>query len=233
MSKSNSGVAIRVMLVDDYAMVRTGFRMILEECGDFQIVGEAGTLSEALRVAEQQNYDVALLKLDLGGQDGSELIVPLLKLQPQSRILMLASLREVGFIRQITTLGARGILMKEHSAQTLIKAIECVHRGELWMDRSLVATLIGDLQREGEPETITNSHALKIAGLTPREHEVTTLIGEGLKNKEIARRLFISETTVRHHLTSIFAKLGVSDRLELVIYGFRHGMISLEPAIED
>lgn len=152
-------------------MVRAGLRMILEECGDFEVVGEASTPAEALSIAKQRTYDVALIDLDLGGQDSSELIAPLLELQPQSRILMLANLREVGSTRQITTLGARGILMKEHSAQTLIKAVECVHRGELWMDRSLVATLVADLQRGDEIEFVTDPQALKIAELTPREHK--------------------------------------------------------------
>ena len=224
MPQLNTGAEVRVMLVDDHAMVRAGLQMLLEECGDFAVVGEAGTISEALALAAREVCDVFLIDLDLGGQDGSALIEPLLAMQPQSQILMLASLREIGAMRQVATLGARGILMKEDSSATLIKAVDCVHRGELWMDRSLVASLIRDWQRG--PENKTDPHALKIGTLTRRERDVVALIGEGLKNKEIARRLFISETTVRHHLTSVFAKLEVSDRLSLVIYAFRHALIA-------
>lgn len=231
MSEFNPGEEIRVIIVDDHAMVRAGLKMLLEECGDFRVVGEVGTVPDALNLAKQQTYDVALLDVDLAGTDGCELIVPLLELQPQARVLMLASQHEIGAALQVTTLGARGILMKEQRPQTLIKAVECVHRGELWMDRSLVASLISDLQR-GEPEVAADSHARKIQSLTAREKEVVALIGGGLKNKLIAQRLFISETTVRHHLTSIFGKLEVTDRLELVIYGFRHGLITLSPEAE-
>ncbi len=214
--------AIRLIIIDDHVVVRAGLRMLLENCPGFEVVGEAGMLPQALEVAKSCDCDVILLDLDLSGNDGCELIAPLLKLQPRAHILILTGLRDPNLARRVTTLGARGIVLKEHASEALLKAIECVHRGELWMDRSLMASLISDLRRPPEP---LDRETVKIESLTPRERDVIALIGEGLKNKEIAKRLFLSETTVRHHLTSIFAKLEVDDRLELVIYAYRHGLI--------
>lgn len=150
-----------------------------------------------------------------------------MELQPDANILILTGMREPGIASRVTAMGARGIVMKEHATEALLKAIECVHQGQLWMDRSLMASVIADLRRG--PETKVDPEAAKIATLTARECDVVTLIGEGLKNKEIAKRLFLSETTVRHHLTSIFAKLEVDDRLELVIYAYRHNLIKPAP----
>lgn len=215
--------AIRLIIIDDHVVVRAGLRMLIENRPGFEVVGEAGLMPQALEVAKAQPCDVILLDLDLSGDDGSKLITPLLRLQPDAHVLILTGLRHPEIGRKVTALGARGIVLKEHASEALLKAIECVHRGELWMDRSLMASMISDFQRP--PEAKVDPEAVKIQTLTPRERDVIALIGEGLKNKDIAKRLFLSETTVRHHLTSVFAKLEVSDRLELVIYAYRHGLI--------
>lgn len=223
MTSTSPASPIRLIIIDDHVVVRAGLRMLIENRPGFEVVGEASTLPQALQVAQQQPCDVVLLDLDMGGQDGSELIVPLMEMQPDAQVLILTGMRDPTIPHQVTALGARGIVMKEHASEALLKAIECVHRGELWMDRSLMASVIADLRCL--PETKVDPEAAKIGTLTPREREVIALIGEGLKNKDIAKRLFLSETTVRHHLTSVFAKLDVSDRLELVIYAYRHGLI--------
>jgi len=118
------------------------------------------------------------------------------------------------------------LVLKERSTEILLKAIEKVHAGEVWLERSMIAAVLSEMTRKNERKP-TNPEAANIATLTPREREVITLIGEGLRNKQIAQRLFISETTVRHHLTSIFSKLHVSERLELVIYAYRHGLAKI------
>jgi DNA-binding NarL/FixJ family response regulator len=118
-----------------------------------------------------------------------------------------------------------GIVKKEKAAEVLISAIERVHAGEAWLDPSLMAGVLTEMTRSSRGKK-TDPEADKIAALTNREREVIALVGEGIKSKEIAGRLFISETTVRHHLTSIFDKLGVADRVELLIYAYRHGLAS-------
>lgn len=222
-SASSPASLIRLIIIDDHVVVRAGLRMLIDNHPNFEVAGEAGTIEQAIDVAKNCQCDVILLDLDIGGNDGSELIPQLMQLQTNAQILILTGLRDPSIARKVTTMGARGIVLKEHATEALLKAIECVHRGELWMDRSLMASMITDLQR-GTP-TKADPEAIKIESLTARERDVISLIGEGLKNKEIAKRLFLSETTVRHHLTSIFAKLEVDDRLELVIYAYRHNLI--------
>jgi len=119
-------------------------------------------------------------------------------------------------------MGARGLVFKENTPEILIKAIQKVHAGEVWLERKMMASVISDMSRvlSGKPDATSR----QIATLTARERQVVSLIGEGLKNRDIAGRLFITEATVRHHLTSIFGKLDVKDRCELVVYAFRHGL---------
>jgi DNA-binding NarL/FixJ family response regulator len=121
--------------------------------------------------------------------------------------------------------GAMGIVLKQQAADLLLKAIRKVHAGEVWIDRSMMGSVLDDVRSERQQGS--NSEATKIASLTPREREVVALVSEGLKNKLIGERLYISETTVTHHLSSVFSKLEVSDRLELIIYAFRHGLAKM------
>jgi DNA-binding NarL/FixJ family response regulator len=119
-----------------------------------------------------------------------------------------------------------GLVLKHKAADTVIRAIEKVYEGEVWLDRTMIASILNErVNSNGAHEK--NTETPKIALLTDREREVIKLIGEGIKNKQIAERMFISEATVRHHLTSVFAKLGVTDRFELVIYAFQHGLAKL------
>jgi DNA-binding NarL/FixJ family response regulator len=116
-----------------------------------------------------------------------------------------------------------GVVFKAHPPETLIKAIEKVNAGEVWLERSMIANVISRLSRNSKP-TKTGSES-NIDELSEREKEIVRLIGQGFKNKKISSQLCISETTVRHHLTSIYSKLGVSDRLELLVYAHRYGLV--------
>ena len=214
---------IRILLVDDHAVVRAGLRMIIQNRPGMQIVGEAGNPQDALALAASESPDIILLDLDLGGESGMSLIADLTAAATDSRVIILTGLRDTEAHRQAVLAGAMGIVKKEKAAEVLISAIERVCAGDAWLDPSLVAGVLTEMTgagktRKDDPETE------KIATLTNREREVIALVGEGIKNKEIASRLFISETTVRHHLTSIFDKLSVADRVELLIYAYRHGL---------
>ena len=216
---------IRVILIDDHAVVRAGLRMIIQNRAGMTVVGEAGNRDEALALAASQYPDIFLLDLDLGGDSGIALIPDLLAAASEARIIILTGLRDPETIRKAVLLGAVGIVRKEKAAEVLISAIERVHAGEAWLDPVLMADVLSDMTRLSKGRK-PDPEADKIATLTNREREVIALIGEGIKSKEIAGRLFISETTVRHHLTSIFDKLGVADRIELLIYAYRHGLAS-------
>jgi len=217
--------AIRILLVDDHAVVRAGLRMIIQSRTGMTIVGEAGNRDDALSLADSEHPDIILLDLDLGGDSGMALIADLIAAAGDPRIIILTGLRDPEAHRQAVLLGAMGIVKKEKAAEVLISAIERVHAGEAWLDPSLMAGVLTEMTRSSRGRK-TDPEADKIAALTNREREVIALVGEGIKSKEIAGRLFISETTVRHHLTSIFDKLGVVDRVELLIYAYRHGLAS-------
>lgn len=224
----DNGVAriIRIMLVDDHTLVRAGLRMVIESRPGFKVVAEAANRDEALLAAHTQRPDIILLDLDLGYSSGLELIPDLLAKSPSARILILTGVMDVEQHRQAVRMGAVGLVLKEQAVETAITAIEKVYNGEVWLDQMLIARVLQDFVRPGDALS-DDPEAQKIAALKPREREVIALIGEGMKNQQIADRLNISEATVRHHLTSIFSKLEVDDRVELLIYAYRHGLAQL------
>jgi two-component system nitrate/nitrite response regulator NarL len=214
---------IKVMIVDDHQVMRGGLKMLIESHPGLVVVGEAGDPKEALSVIPRVRPDIILLDLDLKGESGLDLLPEITSQYPESQVLILTGLRDTEIHRHCVKIGARGLVQKELAADVLIKAIKKVHKGEVWFDRTMMSSILSDVlnkknAKESDPERA------KIATLTDRETQVINLVCEGLKNKQIAERLFISDTTVRHHLTSIFSKLEISDRLELVIYSYRYGL---------
>jgi len=197
--------------------------MLLESQPGITVVGEASTCADALALATSTQPDVIVLDLDLGGENAVESIPTLLCTAPETRILVLTGVRDPEVHRQAIRHGALGLVLKEKAVETLLQAITKVRAGEVWLEPTMIARVLGDLTRP-QPSPQASSEAAKIASLTEREREVITLVGEGLRNKHIAERLYISEATVRHHLTAVFAKLGVSDRFELAIYAYQHGL---------
>jgi two-component system nitrate/nitrite response regulator NarL len=215
--------SIRVLIIDDHAVVRAGLRLLLENQPGLLVVGEAKHGAEAIAIAAQEHPDIMLLELDLNGESGLDLIPELLRAAERGRVLVLTGMRDPEVHQQAVRRGAMGVVLKDHAAEVVIKAIVKVHAGEVWIDRAMMASVLTHLARGRTPKE-PDPVVTKLAALTAREREVIRLIGAGLKNKQIAERLYISETTVRHHLTAIFDKLGVADRLELVIYAYRYGL---------
>jgi DNA-binding NarL/FixJ family response regulator len=215
---------ISIMIVDDHAVIRTGLRMLIEQDSTMKVVAMAGNSAEAFeQLAAKDAPDMIILDLVLGEEDGLTLLPTLREKSPKTRVLILTGVLNPDAHRAAIRKGAMGIVLKEHAADLLLKAIKKVNDGEVWIDRSMMGMVI---QEFSKPEQ-TDPEVSKIAALTSREREVIGLVGEGLKNKQIAERLFISETTVTHHLSSVFSKLDVSDRLELIIYAFRHGLAKM------
>jgi two-component system, NarL family, nitrate/nitrite response regulator NarL len=214
---------IRILIIDDHAVIRSGLRMLVEHDSNMSVVALAGNRIEALESASRERPDIIILDLLLGDDDGLAFLPQLCNASPSSHVLVLTGVQDPDSHRKAIRRGARGIVLKEHAAEVLLKAIKKVHAGEVWIERSMMGSVIEDFTKPSpaDPEEA------KIQTLTNRELEVITLVGEGLKNKQIADRLFISETTVTHHLSSVFSKLEVSDRLELIIYAFRHRLASM------
>ena len=223
MADSKPTRKVSILIVDDHAVVRSGLRLLLETDPRFSVCDEASTCAAAATAAERAQPDIILLDIDLEGTNALECLPALVKAAPRARVLVLTGLSDAGVHMQALRAGAMGLVLKEKAADVLMKAIDKVHQGEVWFDRATMGNILSEMSLGGGRAN-DNPEKFKIATLTDREREVITLIGEGLKNKHIAERLFISETTVRHHLTSIFDKLGVSDRLELVIYAYRHNL---------
>jgi two-component system nitrate/nitrite response regulator NarL len=219
--------AIRILIIDDHAVIRAALRMLLESQPGVVVVGEGAGSEEALAAAAREQPDIILLDLDLGDVNGLDLLPQLHTVAPGSHVVVLTGVRDVEMHRRAVRLGAVGLVLKEKAADVLLKAIAKVYAGEVWLDRLLIANVLSEITRPAsqslDPEDI------KIKTLTVREREIIKLIGQGFKNQAIADRLCISEATVRHHLTSIFGKLGVGDRLELAIYAYRHGLARFVP----
>ncbi len=214
---------IHILLVDDHSIVRSGLRMLIGSEPGLEVVGEADGRASALDSSARLQPDIILLDLDLGGDSSLDFLPDLLANVPQARVILLTGTRNPDEHVRAVRLGAMGVVLKEQAAEVLIRAIQKVHAGEAWLDPTLMARLLTGMA-PGRGAKQVDPEAIKIAALTDREREVIALICEGLQNKTIGQRLFISETTVRHHLTSIFSKLGLENRLELVIYAYRHGL---------
>jgi len=214
---------ITIMIVDDHVVIRSGLRMLIEHDQQMRVVGMAGNQQEALERAASETPDVIILDLLLGDEDALTFLPELCQASPKSRVLILTGVQNPDSHRRAIRRGAMGIVLKEHAADQLLKAIKKVNDGEVWIERSMVGDMIQELSRPA----IVDPEVVKIESLTEREREVISLVGEGLKNKQVGERLFISETTVTHHLSSVFSKLEVSDRLELIIYAFRHGLAKM------
>ena len=213
-----SDVPIQVLIVEDHLIMSTALRLLLNSQANLSVAGEASNRTAAREMAENTSPDIVLLDLFLTDGDSLPLIPDLLKIAPKARIVVLTGAPDVALHRRALTLGATGLVLKEQPAEVLLTAIERVHGGEVWIDRSLLTELMTPA-----PTPV----ASPITSLTPREREIIGAIGIGLKNKQISERLFISERTVHNHLASIFRKLDVSDRLELAIYAGNNGL--LEP----
>lgn len=214
---------IRIQLVEDHSIVRAGLRMLIESYPGLKVVGEAANSAEALALVESLQPDIVLLDLGLGEESGLDLLPRLLSAAEHARVIVLTGVRDPEQHRRAVRQGAMGVVLKEEAAQVLLEAIEKVHAGEVWLDPSMVASMLGELSRPRQAEK-PDPEAAKIASLSEREREIVALLCQGLPNKQVASKLSVSEVTVRYHLGHIYQKLGVDGRLELVIYAFRRGL---------
>lgn len=222
--------SIHILLVGEHSLMRAGLRLVLESRPELRVVAEASPDAKALTAATCESPDIILLDLDRAlerhGASALALMPELRAHAPKARVLLLTALHDPKMHSAAVHLGAMGLVWKDSQPTELWNAIEKVYMGEVWLGRMLIADVLSTMTCRDEPH-VTDPEAAKLAALTAREREVIGLVGEGLKNQVIAQRLYISEATVRHHITSIFAKLGVADRFELALYAYRHGLAQL------
>lgn len=210
---------IRVLIVDDHAIVRKGIRALLVESGGFEIVAEAANGQEAVLAAEKTRPDVILMDLLMPGMDGIEATRQITDRQPEARILVLTSFAADNKLFPAIKAGALGYLLKDSSPEELVRAIHQVHRGEPALHPTIARKLLQEVARPANLEPAPEA-------LTVREVAVLRLIAQGLSNQEIADELSVSEPTVRTHVSRILGKLHLASRTQAALYAVQGGLIS-------
>ncbi len=214
---------IRIVIADDHTIFRDGLRRLLESEADLQVVGEAADGSEAIALVQQNKPDGLLLDLAMPRMPGLETLRELSTSGAAVRVILLTAAIEKRQIVEALQMGARGIVMKDSATQLLIKSIHTVVNGQFWVDREAVGDMVQYLRERAVTDTQSPGKAF---GLTRRELEILGTIVHGLSNKEIAQKFSLSEDTVKHHLTNIFDKVGVSSRLELALFAINNKIAS-------
>jgi two-component system nitrate/nitrite response regulator NarL len=215
----------RILIADDHTIFRDGLRRLLESEPEFQVVGEAADGAEALQLVQQLKPDILLLDLAMPRMPGLETLRELSSQGSPVKVILLTAAIEKRQIVEALQTGARGVIMKDAATQLLLKGIRTVMGGQFWVGREAVADMVGYLRDKAAQQPPSPAKAY---GLTKRELEILSTIVSGLSNKEIAQKFSLSEDTVKHHLTNIFDKVGVSSRLELALFAINHRLV--EPA---
>jgi DNA-binding NarL/FixJ family response regulator len=216
--------AIRVIVIDHRAIVRSALELLVATRNGYEVVATADKDPAAVDAAIRRRPDVALLYIGSTTERDFGLLAQMREATPPVRALLLTESTDRDLHQEAIRSGAFGVISPESSPETLIRALECIARGEYWINRATAAALACTSRTPRGADGAATADG--VSALTARERDILVLIAEGLRNKEIAARLNISETTVRHHLTSIFDKLDVSDRLELAIHALRNGLVA-------
>ena len=215
MSPSGESSTVRVLIVDDHAVVRAGLRLLLDRENGIEVVGEAGNSPDAVDLAEQLSPDVVLMDVVMPGVSGVDAAAEIRHIRPDARILMLSMQDDPAYVRQAITNGAMGYVLKDAASAELVSAIRRVAAGEQYVQPSLGATLLAaDPALAGDDDPLSG-----------REREVLALLALGYTNQEIADRLFVSVRTVEAHRAHILTKLRLSTRADLVRYAIDRGLL--------
>jgi len=215
-------MSIRVLIADDQELVRAGFGAILAKQPDIEVVGEAADGAAAVALTGRLHPDVVLMDVRMPNVDGIEATRRLSALGSDSRVLMLTTFDLDEHVYEAMRAGASGFLLKDVPREELASAVRTVARGDALLAPAITRRLVEDFVRRPPPTGARNE---RFAELTARELEVLTLIARGRSNSEIAGELYLSEATVKTHITRVLQKLGVRDRVQAVIVAYEHGLI--------
>ena len=216
---------IGVLIVDDQALVRAGFRMILEFEPDLRVVGEAADGEEAVAQVAALQPDVVLMDVRMPGMDGIAATRRLLAEGPrETRVVMLTTFDMDGYVYEALRAGASGVLLKDVQPELLVAGIRAVHAGESLLAPTVTRRMIESYL--ARPRVVDGEAQQRLASLTPRELETLALLARGLTNAELAEELFVSETTVKTHVGRVLMKLGLRDRVQAVIYAYETGLVN-------
>lgn len=213
--------AIRVLIVDDHTIVRKGIRALLAEIAGIEVVGEAGNGQEAVAQAETLYPDVILMDLAMPKMDGIEATRQIKASQPESRILVMTSFAADDKVFPAIKAGALGYLLKESAPEDLVQAIHQIHRGESSLHPTIARKVLQEITHSSDRPPTPDP-------LTEREAEVLRLVAQGLSNQDIAKKLNISDPTVRTHVSNIMGKLHLATRIQAALYALREGLVSLD-----
>lgn len=219
---------IRLVLADDHAVVRSGTRELLEQQPDLKIIGEASDGNEAVRLAGELQPDVIVMDVRMPAMSGVEATRQIKATYPNVKVLVLTAHDDDEYVFALLQAGANGYLLKTAEIEELVRAIRTVAAGKSALAPEVTGKVVAQFTSgKSLPEVLTETQE-NYDGLTERELDILRLVGQGLSNKQIGKRLFISDRTVQAHLSNIFSKLNVSSRTEAVMYAVRKGWITTE-----
>lgn len=206
---------IRILIAEDHAMIREGLKQLLELEKDLKVVGSVPDGQQAVDSYQSMKPDVVLLDINMPRKNGLEAVREIRQMDPDAHVLMLTIHQDREYLFKALDLGAMGYVLKDAESRVLIEAIRTVHAGQTYIHSSMAKELITEFKRIKNGDDNPNQ-------LSVRELEVLKLLSRGMVNKEIAGTLFISEKTVKNHISSIFRKLDVQDRTQAAVYALKH-----------
>lgn len=212
---------ISVLVVDDHTLMRQGLRRILEESG-MTVIGEAENGAQAVDLATRLDPDVILMDIQMPGMDGIEATRNIKKVKDDATVVILTMHEEEQFLFEAVKAGAIGYLLKSRAPQELIQVIEAANEGLSLLQPSMASKLLTEFSELQKKQDEKTKH---YAALTSREREVLSFIAKGMSNKEIAAQLFISDKTVKNHLSNIFEKLHINDRTSAAVMALKEGLV--------
>ena len=211
-------MAIKIMIADDHSMIREGLKNLLELDGDIQVIAEAVDGEDCLNKLQVVKPDVLLLDINMPKKNGLEVLKSLKSKKSKLKVLVLTVHNEIEYLMKAVDIGVNGYVLKDSESAELKKAIFTVAEGESYIQPSLIPALNAKMIE-------TNKDAEKIKSLTKRELDVLKLLAVGMYNKEVGKRLEISERTVKNHVSNIFKKLGVTDRTQAAVFAIRNNLV--------
>ena len=215
--------AIRVAIIEDHSLIRAGLKALLEAETDLKLVGEATNRKSAFEVVMRERPDLLVVDLQLGRDSALDFIEELLAVS-RARAILLTGAADEEEIHCAIQSGIMGLVFKDEGPDVLVRAIRTVHRGEAWLSRTVLAAALERVRLNRQRKEVVDPEQAKISSLTSREREVVAMMASGLNRHDVAKKLCVSDGTLRNHLTAIFGKLELQNQMELIFYAQRNGL---------